>query len=1216
MWLVHQWLAAQPSLSTDATVTNLCNRLVRLTAGSGIAFTERELCWTLPILIRCVDGGTDGEAVVEQLSRRVFDRRLRSLGAILLLAGVMAADPRRVPAVVVDHVGIGGEVQISALHAAAVKASWQCTGDTLTLHAVCDHPALLAAFTDLVERTARARQWIDHLDVAPELTNALPARYSDKGLRPENHEGSPVFDTPLLRFRLSDEKVRELLMGRQLYGEPDLAIRELYQNALDACRYRHMRRRYRQRQGGTTTDWIGAISFRQGTDADGREFIECTDNGVGMGRDTLMSTFANAGERFVYKSDFRAEQARWQELDPPLQLVPNSQFGIGVFSYFMIAEEIYIVTRPVNEDDLVEPQAHSVRIASSGSLFQITPSTDMPAGGTRIRLYLTGEDRLSVVRTLRRLLWIAEYAVTAEEGGSSRETWRPEKLRYPDAIVEPLQYRDDLWWVAGEGLLAADGIRTNEEQYGLVVNLRGPRRPQFTVDRNRLRYWDKEWIREQIQGSLAVLQNWPGLTLSWLWSVTETTPSIAEDVFTWLLTHEHELAVEESWGLATAPVKRVGCLPTDRELFTGEMFTWFDPTSRAWLTAWRVGIWKGISHFVGAERIPEATRLDGFPVVHPLDANILSGIYMRGRSRGPSRWGQPTVDELLKIVADPDEPPNVRLRRIRRYAITGLDLRAARRIPPIGHVFTTLGERLTENTEEEGLLSAVAAWSPPDAEPRLAVGLCLATASATLRIPLGEVVRRAAALVPDSWTLSIDGDLGDLGDHVFTWSEADLFAEQSYRWSPAIGPVISPAQIVQFSSKLGQPTSQVLKMFARFAPLGYSVAGRELYPADLTRVEQGALRYAEKLGYELAPIHLLLLAGQAGTTVEQIYEDLHRIAEMGFINLPTATPQIDIITDDEQVIIANELNVFDERSSRYVVATRWLAVRQLIQNIGGRDFHDFDKRLSRRRRLLDVVDLHRPITAPEIVDLAWGLDYSIAAAIDYYRFLYPATADLSCLPDARDAWTSLYPRREEKIALLGASAQRYRVHDVSWALRCGDIVNGAWKAGQTIASFLDRLEPYRSLGAPLPELTQPERNLLSVHPVDRYDQSILAKVDRYGRTTFVDTVDALRLVQVAGRLGWTPSETHARIAPWQPLGLKLNYLPGACFNDIVSWQDLLLVTEYLDGQGPVITGRVSAVHLRACAAEIDESVEQVLARLCPYAPLFDLELDQEVADVR
>ena len=77
--------------------------------------------------------------------------------------------------------------------------------------------------------------------------------------------------------------------------------------------------------GVTLLRMTGRSEIRQGSAADGREYIECADNGVGMGKDVLLSTFANAGERFVYRPTFRAEYARWQELVPPLQMVPNSQ---------------------------------------------------------------------------------------------------------------------------------------------------------------------------------------------------------------------------------------------------------------------------------------------------------------------------------------------------------------------------------------------------------------------------------------------------------------------------------------------------------------------------------------------------------------------------------------------------------------------------------------------------------------------------------------------------------------------------------------------------------------------------------------------------------------------------------------------------------------------------------------------------------------------------
>ncbi|MGW0768064.1 hypothetical protein [Streptomyces sp. NPDC002676] len=41
-------------------------------------------------------------------------------------------------------------------------------------------------------------------------------------------------------------------------------MRELYQNALDACRYRAMRRDYLRSIGAPPAEWAGRITFTQG----------------------------------------------------------------------------------------------------------------------------------------------------------------------------------------------------------------------------------------------------------------------------------------------------------------------------------------------------------------------------------------------------------------------------------------------------------------------------------------------------------------------------------------------------------------------------------------------------------------------------------------------------------------------------------------------------------------------------------------------------------------------------------------------------------------------------------------------------------------------------------------------------------------------------------------------------------------------------------------
>ncbi|MDW5322522.1 caspase family protein [Plantactinospora sp. KLBMP9567] len=1205
MWLVHRWLGDRLRLWESAAATAVCRRLAAtLASGPTGTMTESELCSVLRALMHGVGADPDDRRLVERLNRPDFDARFRSLAVALWLAGIVAADPRRMPTVVVDHVGIGAELPLSALLAAMARLDWRRGADVLHLHAVCDHPAMHDAFSEVAMRAERARETTRDLAVADELLGNLPARFDAAGLRPEHHhDGTPAYETPLLRFRLSDEKIRELLMGRQLYGEPALAIRELYQNALDACRYRHVRRRYRERIGRPTAPWTGLITFRQGRDtADGREYVECVDNGVGMTVEALKNTFANAGERFVYRQGFRHEQARWQDLDPPLRLVPNSQFGVGVFSYFMIADEIQIVTRPVGEDDLVAPQAHSVRIASSGSLFQITTAPDeLPTGGTRVRLYLTGEERISVLRTMRRLLWLAEFRVEVAEDGAGHETWQEEELRYPDATAAPLKYGADLWWVSGEGGLAADGIQTNEETHGFVVNLRDVRRPQFTVDRNTLRNWDKAWVRDQIRASLPELARWPGLNLSWFWEVTRSTPSVAQDVFSYLAGVDQELPVEGPWGHGVSvPIRRVGCLPVDLDLFTGEG-AWWIGQDQAWLRAWRFGVWRGSAPSLGEDFVPAVVHTDGLPTVEPFDADMLESLY-RGNYRDPARYGRPTADTLLELAAHEEHRGTERLRRLRRFAIVGLDLSAARVIPPLARTF---------EPDDQVLVLALAAWAPPGEPPRSAVGGWLGRVSTGLHIPLDEVLRRAGQLVPPGWSPPA-GDLAALRDHVFNQAELNLFSQDLDGGPPWIGPSVSPAHVLRASSNLGRPVDQVLALFDKFAPLGYTVAGRDRYPDELTTLEREALRHVHTVGQRLTPLHLLVLSARTGTSTGQIHRDLTRLAGTGLLRLPDMNAYPDFTpTDAERAFAVDDLQWYDPVTASYTLHTGWQALRAIAREIGSRDFAGFDERLARFRRLLDIVDPGGPVTVPHLVDLAYYLDCGIGAVTEYLRTLLPDTIDLSQLPTEALTSVATCHHWEERLALIGPWHRTSEPDaEPSWQLGAGDIVVAASSARQSVGEFLDDLEPYRALGAPLPELDKATLAAFRDLVPDRYDRALLTRIDQHGQEFYRDTVDALELIQVAGRFGWTVAYAHQRLARFVPLGVTLDYPVDACPDDLVHWQDLLVVTRYLDGQAPALCGTVGPAHVAAAADEVGESTGQVRARLRRYAALLGFQVDE------
>ncbi|NEE33527.1 ATP-binding protein, partial [Streptomyces sp. SID7982] len=243
----------------------------------------------------------------------------------------------------------------------------------------------------------------------------------------------------------------------------------------------------------------GRIDFVQGTDDDGREYLECVDDGIGMGEAELRGVFSDAGSRFAEQPDFLLEQEQWESVQPPVRLYPNSRFGIGVLSYFMLADEIRVTSCRMGLDGVPGPlvEAH---ILGPNHMFRIVERVERGAApGTRVRLYL--RERLSSwsgLNALVKVLRIAEFRTTAEHTGQQRvwepEVFQPERYRSNGELVE---WQDSppgarvIWCEAG-GMLLVDGIAVAPQQQvgvlaglrGIVVNLSGEHAPrQLTADR-------------------------------------------------------------------------------------------------------------------------------------------------------------------------------------------------------------------------------------------------------------------------------------------------------------------------------------------------------------------------------------------------------------------------------------------------------------------------------------------------------------------------------------------------------------------------------------------------------------------------------------------------------------------------------------------------------------------------------------------------------------
>ncbi len=148
-------------------------------------------------------------------------------------------------------------------------------------------------------------------------------------------------------FRVADGDLLKLLIT-PLYGDrPDIGVRELVQNAVDACR--ELRDYLEQRPYFPTPDLT-----RQDADvvvtleeAEEKEtgWLVVSDRGIGMTADVLLNYFLKAGASFRRSDAWRRLH---EETTGGSRVLRSGRFGVGVLALFLLGDEVEVSTRHVD----------------------------------------------------------------------------------------------------------------------------------------------------------------------------------------------------------------------------------------------------------------------------------------------------------------------------------------------------------------------------------------------------------------------------------------------------------------------------------------------------------------------------------------------------------------------------------------------------------------------------------------------------------------------------------------------------------------------------------------------------------------------------------------------------------------------------------------------------------------------------------------------------
>jgi len=305
---------------------------------------------------------------------------LQFIAAILRLTDILDFDFERTPRVLFESLGLrhrhfpGAEVSLQEWERHLAVQQLDIRDAEIVVIAQCNHPSIEASvrqfcltIEDEIRSTISVARRNDS-DIADRYRFRLPTT-----VRPEiRSRGYKFLD---LALNLVESSVMTLLMGVKLYETPYAAVRELIQNAIDAC---VVRQHLRPDLGRPH------VLVYPEVDAEQRVWLCFRDHGIGMTQHVLSNYFFRVGKSYYLSSDF--DRLLRGAAVGKLHLI--SRFGIGFLASFMLADLIEIETRPVALSPHF-PEDTGLRIAVErlGALAYVQESEALPTGTTvRLRL--------------------------------------------------------------------------------------------------------------------------------------------------------------------------------------------------------------------------------------------------------------------------------------------------------------------------------------------------------------------------------------------------------------------------------------------------------------------------------------------------------------------------------------------------------------------------------------------------------------------------------------------------------------------------------------------------------------------------------------------------------------------------------------------------------------------------------------------------------------
>jgi uncharacterized protein YeaO (DUF488 family) len=353
------------------------------------------------------------------------------VSVVLRLADIIDFDRKRTPPILFSHLAIENPISLIEWNKHLAVNSWSITSKNLIFSAECSHSAIEASilkFCDLIDDELRNCTFIlanlhnDFVDDVSFYKIPLPANVDRRKITAQKDiaTGKPIYHYHDTKFTLSKRRVVDLLMGTKLYGKPEVALRELIQNSIDACL---LRQKMSELWG---ENYIPRIIVSLYTE-NNIDYLRVSDNGIGMNQHIVDNYYTNIGCSYYTSKEFYDLMAEVKHTFKPI-----SKFGIGILACCMVCDNMQVNTRKVigqyQYDDPLK-----ITIEGYDSLFIITESARKePGTDTTLKLRRTHPwekmTKLEFVKCVKNLVPLPPFDIVIKTD-DIQEIFTPEAFK-------------------------------------------------------------------------------------------------------------------------------------------------------------------------------------------------------------------------------------------------------------------------------------------------------------------------------------------------------------------------------------------------------------------------------------------------------------------------------------------------------------------------------------------------------------------------------------------------------------------------------------------------------------------------------------------------------------------------------------------------------------------------------------------------------------------